>query len=83
MAKRKMAKSKSGKKAIDRKPNAKSKLKPKSAKQKSKQKSGGENLHVARLQKKLRKISAHIKKCKEDLQSIIRLKQIQSQIGGK
>lgn len=50
---------------------------------KTKPKSGGKNLHVAKLEKKLRKISAHIKKCKEDLQSIIRLKQIRGQIGGK
>ncbi|HIH23015.1 TPA: hypothetical protein HA238_04760 [Candidatus Micrarchaeota archaeon] len=70
MAKKKIAKSKSVKGRIS---------KPESAKQRSKPR--GQNLHVARLQKKLRKISAHIKKCKEDLQSIIRLKQIQSQIG--
>jgi len=53
------------------------------AKLKSKQKKGGKNPHIAKLEKKLMGISAHIKKCKEDLQSVIRLKQLQNQIRGK
>lgn len=71
MAKKKMAKLKSVKRKISK------------PRRKQEQRAGGKNLHVEKLQKKLRKISAHIKKCREDLQSIIRLKQIQSQIGGK